>query len=225
MSESVRRRGDKSLRSQAYESFTERLLARDILPGQFVSQRELVEVTGMPLGAIRELVPRLEADGLITTIPQRGMQVAHIDLELVRNAFQLRMFLELEAAMLFAVNAPDDLIAQIRADHEAILREAENGITPDLLERAQSVDWAMHDCIIDSLDNAIISNVYRVNSVKIRLIRQERFRLSENLLHTVIKDHLAIIDGFENRDPEQAVSALRKHLENARGRAIGLGEM
>jgi DNA-binding GntR family transcriptional regulator len=225
MSESVRRRGDKSLRSQAYESFTERLLARDILPGQFVSQRELVEVTGMPLGAIRELVPRLEADGLITTIPQRGMQVAHIDLELVRNAFQLRMFLELEAAMLFAVNAPDDLIAQIRADHEAILREAENGITPDLLERAQSVDWAMHDCIIDSLDNAIISNVYRVNSVKIRLIRQERFRLSENLLHTVIKDHLAIIDGFENRDPEQAVAALRKHLENARGRAIGLGEM
>ena len=34
----------------------------------------------MSLGAIRELIPRLEADGLITTVPQRGMQIAHVDL-------------------------------------------------------------------------------------------------------------------------------------------------
>jgi DNA-binding GntR family transcriptional regulator len=37
------RRGAPKLREQAYASFTEHLLARDIRPGQFVSQRELVE--------------------------------------------------------------------------------------------------------------------------------------------------------------------------------------
>ena len=58
------------------ESFTRKLLASAIRPGQFISQRELVELTGMPLGAIRELIPRLEAEGLIKTVPQRGMQVA-----------------------------------------------------------------------------------------------------------------------------------------------------
>ena len=51
-------------------------------PGQFISQRELVELTGLPLGAIRELVPRLEAEGLIKTVPQRGMLVAHVDVSL-----------------------------------------------------------------------------------------------------------------------------------------------
>jgi len=70
------------LREQAYASFTRHLLARDLLPGQFVSQRELVAFTGLPLGAIREIVPRLEAEGLLTTIPQRGMQIAHIDVQL-----------------------------------------------------------------------------------------------------------------------------------------------
>ncbi len=53
------------LRDQAYQRFTRGLLAREIRAGQFVSQRELTELTGMPLGAIRELIPRLEADGLI----------------------------------------------------------------------------------------------------------------------------------------------------------------
>ena len=62
-----------TLREKAYASFTRHLLARDLKPGQFVSQRELVAFTGLPLGAIREIVPRLEAEGLLTTIPQRGM--------------------------------------------------------------------------------------------------------------------------------------------------------
>jgi DNA-binding GntR family transcriptional regulator len=135
------------------------------------------------------------------------------------------MFLELEAAALFTINATDAMIGKIRAAHESVLKDAEKGITPELLERAQTVDWSLHDCIIDSLDNAIISNVYRVNSVKIRLIRQERFRLNEKLLTNVMNDHLEIINGFESRDPDRAVTALRRHLDNARGRALGLGEM
>ncbi|MDP2699411.1 GntR family transcriptional regulator [Thalassospira sp.] len=225
MTEATKPVGERSLREQAYDSFTTRLLSREIRPGQFVSQRELATITGMPLGAIREMVPRLEADGLISTVPQRGMQIAHIDLKLVRNAFQLRLFLEAEAAALFAIKAPDDLLAQMRARHEDVLARARQGITPDLLEHAQVVDWSLHDSIIDALDNEIISNVYRVNSLKIRLIRQERFRLNENLLTTVMQDHLAIISAFEQRDPDLAVKNLQRHLENARGRALGLGEM
>ncbi|MFH1805863.1 MAG: GntR family transcriptional regulator [Pseudomonadota bacterium] len=225
MTEATKPVGERSLREQAYDSFTTRLLSREIRPGQFVSQRELATITGMPLGAIREMVPRLEADGLISTVPQRGMQIAHIDLKLVRNAFQLRLFLEAEAAALFAIKAPDDLLAQMRARHEDVLDRARQGITPDLLEQAQVVDWSLHDSIIDALDNEIISNVYRVNSLKIRLIRQERFRLNENLLTTVMQDHLAIISAFEQRNPDLAVKNLQRHLENARGRALGLGEM
>ena len=114
------------LRERAYASFTERLLAREIKPGQFVTQRELVAMTGFPLGAIRELVPRLEAEGLIKTVPQRGMQVAHVDLNLIRNAFQFRLFLEKEATALYTRNATDAEIAEQRARHEAIIARAES---------------------------------------------------------------------------------------------------
>ena len=82
------------LREQAYVGYTRSLLANEIKPGQFITQRELVAITGLPLGAIRELVPRLEAEGLIRTAPHRGMQVPQVDINLVRNAFQFRLFLE-----------------------------------------------------------------------------------------------------------------------------------
>lgn len=208
------------LRDQAYDSFTDNLLSRKILPGQFITQRELSALTSMPLGAIRELIPRLEADGLLKTVPQRGMQITHIDLDLIRNAFQLRFILEMEAVEQFALNATDEECAVLEKTHRDILDEAKSGITNALVERAQNVDWAFHETLIDHLQNRIISDIYRVNSIKIRLIRQELIRIQPEIVLSVIGDHLKIITALSAKDPTKAKAALSEHLENSRRRAL-----
>jgi len=208
------------LREKAYHSFTERLLAQQIRPGQFISQRELVAITGMPLGAIRELVPRLEAEGLIKTVPQRGMQVAHIDVDLIRNAFQLRLILEKEAAAFFARNASDEEIEAVRAAHRTLTEDARHEMGMDLARRAQAIDWAFHDTLIDRLGNEIISKVYRVNSLRIRLISQERVRIFPELVMSVLEEHTAILDSLARRDPDGAVAAMEAHIGSARSRAL-----
>lgn len=218
----AREGGEPKLRDLAYASFTERLLAREIKPGQFVSQRELVEITGLPLGAIRELIPRLEAEGLITTVPQRGMQVAHVDIDLIRNAFQFRLFLEREATALFAAAASADLVAALRGAHEEIVARAKAGGDPDLVRDAEEVDRRLHQTIIDHLDNAIISQAYRVNWIKIKLIRRDETRLYENLIVPVMADHLKVIAAIEARDPAAAAAAISDHITNARNRALDL---
>ncbi len=214
--------GGAKLRDRAYDSFTERLLSREIRPGQFVSQRELVELTGFPLGAIRELVPRLESEGLITTIPQRGMQVAHVDLSLIRNAFQFRLFIEREAVTIFTESAPDDAIAAQRAAHEAIVERAGKGIDARLIETAQLVDLAFHEAIIAHLGNEIISQAYRVNWIKIRLIRHHETGLLPELVIPVMHQHLAIIGAIEARDAERARAKMTAHIEGSRERALRL---
>lgn len=208
------------LRERAYASFTERLLARDIRPGQFVTQRELVAMTGFPLGAIRELVPRLEAEGLIKTVPQRGMQVAHVDLNLIRNAFQFRLFLESQATALYTETASDEEIAIQRARHEAIVARAEAGGDDKLVEDAEDVDRLLHEAIIDHLDNDIVSQAFRVTWLKIRLIRQYETRIQNHIVVPVMRDHLKIIAAIESRDPAAATDAMSEHIGNARTRAM-----
>ena len=214
-----------NLREKAYESFTHHLLARDIRPGQFISQRELVELTGLPLGAIRELIPRLEAEGLIKTMPQRGMLVAHVDLNLIRDAFQFRLFMEREAIGIFTAEASESTLARLRESHEQVIAECTGrvgDVSPDLVARAQAVDWDLHWTIVNSLGNAIIADAYRVNSIKVRLIRQEQTLLSEALLLPVMQEHLAVIAAIETRDPAQAVEALTAHILSAKNRALGI---
>jgi DNA-binding GntR family transcriptional regulator len=209
-----------TLREKAYESFTRHLLARDVRPGQFVSQRRLVELTGLTLGAIRELIPRLEAEGLIKTVPQRGLQIAHIDLNLIREAFQLRVFLEKEAVALFTKSASDDAVARLVKQHREIADAIRNGDASHELEvHAQAVDWGMHDAFIDALGNTIISNAYRVNSIKMRLISQDRFRI-DGRVGPVMGEHLSVLEAIERRSVEDAVNSLVAHISHARDRAL-----
>lgn len=211
------------LRDRAYESFRQHLLAMDLRPGQFISQRELVALTGLTLGAIREMIPRLEADGLIVTVPKRGLQIAAMDLKLIRNAFELRRILECEAVAVFTRHATDADIAALMAAHRAVLARAEAGDrSRELLDQAQTTDWEMHETLIEALGNEVIRNIYRVNALKVRLARLEQSLLSESTLLSSLREHALVLDAIAARDVPGAVGALRAHIESAHLRVLGI---
>ena len=212
-----------SLRARAYESFRQQILEANVHPGQFISQRELVQLLGMPLGAVRELIPRLEAEGLLRTVPHRGLQIAHVDLALITNAFQLRLVLEREAALRFCATVSSADLAAIEDAHRRIVERATQGpIDAALLTDAQTVDWGLHDLMIDALGNSLISEMYRVNSLRVRLIRLERAMLSEDALLPAMEEHLWFIDALKRRDAPQVAARLSHHIESAHRRVLGL---
>jgi DNA-binding GntR family transcriptional regulator len=212
-----------SLRARAYESFRQQILEANIRPGQFISQRELMQLLDMPLGAVRELIPRLEAEGLLRTVPQRGLQIAHVDLALIKNAFQLRLLLEREAAANFCTAVSDADLAAIEQAHQRIVQRAKKGpIDAALLTDAQTVDWGLHDLMIDALGNALISEMYRVNSLRVRLIRLERAMLSDDALLPAMQEHLWFIEALKRRDASQVAARLTHHIESAHRRVLGL---
>ena len=212
-----------SLRAQAYESFQQQIVEANIRPGQFVSQRELMQLLGMPLGAVRELIPRLEAEGLLKTVPQRGLQVAHVDLKLINNAFQLRKLLEREAASRFVSTVSDVNLAAIEQAHLSIVKRArKSAIDHDLLKDATAVDWGLHDMMVDALGNELISEVYRINSLRVRLIRLESSTLSASVLVPAMQEHLWFIQALKQRDAPAVVERLSHHIESAHRRVLGL---
>ena len=213
----------QSQRAKAYENFRQQILEANIRPGQFISQRELVQLLDMPLGAVRELIPRLEAEGLLRTVPQRGLQIAHVDLALINNAFQLRLVLEREAASRFCATVSDTDLAAIEEAHLRIVRRARSAKIDDhLLTDATTVDWGLHDLMIDALGNPLISEMYRVNSLRVRLIRLERAMLSEDALLPAMEEHLWFIDALKRRDAQAVAQRLTHHIESAHRRVLGL---
>jgi DNA-binding GntR family transcriptional regulator len=214
---------DLTLRAQAYRKFVDALVSRNIKPGEFVTQKKLIELTGFPLGAVREMIPRLEGDGLISTLNRRGLQIAYVDVELVRNAYQLRLIIEKEAVVQYIRSASDEDIRKIEEGHRSILKQIANTSTVPqaVADEAQALDWDFHDTIVESMHNEIVSNVYRVNSIKIRLTYQDRLRLTSHNLTRVMAEHMAVIEAIKKRDEDAAVRALTFHIETSRAVALG----
>lgn len=210
-----------SQRARAYQGFTQQILSGNIRPGQFVSQRELMTLLDMPLGAVREMIPRLEAGGLVKTVPQRGLQIAHVDLKLVRNAFQVRSLIEREAVRHFTASVSAAELEAITASHQDILQRA-SADQPDatLLDDAQAVDWGLHDRMVDALGNEIISEIYRVNSLRVRLIKLEQSVITPARLIPAMQEHLRFIAALQQRDAAAAEQLLEAHLDSARHRVL-----
>ena len=86
----------------AYARFKESLFARRIPIGATVTQAELVELLEVPIGPLREALQVLENDGLLTMLPRSGIRIVKPGMSLMKDSFQLRRILELEAVRKYA---------------------------------------------------------------------------------------------------------------------------
>ena len=213
------------LSDSAYQKFKEHLFSGDIRPGQFISQRELVKMTGIPLGPVREAFQRLEVEGLVQIVPQRGIQVIEAGLRLIRDTYQLRMLIEKEAAAKFAENAGDEEIGALEQSHRSIIERAErDGLDDTLLNDAQDVDWSLHDTIVAALGNAIVLKIHQINNDRIKLIRLAHGKLTlitPGTFKHAMGEHMAVIEAFKQHDAAAAAEAIEDHLSTAMRRALG----
>jgi DNA-binding GntR family transcriptional regulator len=210
-----------SLRQAAYDSIEELLNSGALRPGHVVSQRELVEKTGLTLGSVREAIPRLEAEGLLQTLPKRGLMIPSLDVGYVRDAYQLRMIMELAAIPQAIANLPAALIDEWIALHEAAASDLVDGPNVAAANLVQRIDWAMHGAIIAATGNRLMENVHRVTAIKVRMAVQSHIRVTPNNAARVIREHLDFLRPLKRGDVELATNALRKHIDNSMTIALG----
>lgn len=214
--------GLTSVKKAAYDRFRQELLAGRIRAGQVLSQRDLVAILKLSIGALRELLPRLEAEGLLTVMPQRGIQITTIDLPMIRDAYQMRMAFEREATLHAVERMPDAILDAQRHLHQSILERLQTDTSSALFDEGQEIDSNFHDLLIGFTDNELLIQAYDVNSIRVRLIKLDRIRLSVDTLPAAFSDHLAIIDAIRERDRIKAAAAMEAHIRNARERALAL---
>lgn len=203
----------------AYEEFKHKLLTGELLPGQFVTQKELAALADVPIAAAREAIQKLEHESLLKVHPQRGIQITDITVEFIRNAFGLRMSLEKDAVQKFAAGDNIAMCQEMLRETQSVLDEAASKPSEDVLERAVELDWRLHDDIMSSLNNRLITEVYQINAARLRLIKINN-RLTPVRVAGALQEHIEILEHCIAQNPEGAALAMEKHINTAMDRAI-----
>lgn len=212
------------MRTDAYRQFKKCLFSGQLKAGQFVSQRELALLLGVPLNPIREAIRQLESEGLINVYPQKGVQIVEGDPKTINDAHDYRLLLDSTAILEFAANPPIEMIKGLERDCE----EAIDALicTPDgatVLNSSLEVAWDFHEAIIDHLGNQIFSHHYRLNSARIRLFRSYTYRnrIKEQLVPS-LRRHLAILEACSDRNKKEAVRLITEDVETSRRLTLGV---
>jgi DNA-binding GntR family transcriptional regulator len=75
--------------------------------------------------------------------------------------------------------------------------------------------------MVDALGNEIVSEIYRVNSMRVRLIKLEHSVITPARLIPAMQEHLRFIAALQRRDATVAAELLGVHLRSARDRVVG----
>ena len=210
------------LSETAYRRILELLFDRRLPAGAFVSQNELVRLTGVPVAPLRDALRVLETEGVLTIQPRSGIQFVKPGLELTKSTYQFRTVIERAAVRVFAETAQDDVLAALKQSHAALQRRIEkDGLNKNALAELERLEGQLHNSVIGILQNPLIESSYRRIHNYLRLVRLDR-KLTVPLALRSIREHLAIIDACQARNPDAAEASLLAHFTAALQRHMGL---
>lgn len=209
------------LRDDAYKLFKRRLLAGDLKPGQFVTQKELADMIGVSMNPAREAIQRLQFERLLEVYPKRGIQIAVADPKTINDAYDFRVLMETQAIRRFAERAPVERIHKMLEATESLAHTfASSPDSEDVLLDTAEGDWNFHEEIIDFLGNQFISEHFRLNSARIRLCQRNNGQ-SRQRLGPALEEHRELLGACEKRQVAAAAKLINRHIETSRAFALG----
>ncbi|MEX0305275.1 MAG: GntR family transcriptional regulator [Leisingera sp.] len=200
------------LADRAQEALWAALRSGALRAGQFLSMPQLVTLLDYPLAAVREAVKQASSQGLLITLPKRGIQVMEASPEIIRDCLDFRMVLDQEGARRRVADGSYAGLEALKERHQQMLEAARSNAGSDLPPQAIQVDLSLHDFLAAGLENAQLAAAYNANRMRIAIIQNARPFLQVRIV-SAMEEHLAVIDALESRDAQAAAAAIRHHCE------------
>jgi GntR family transcriptional regulator, rspAB operon transcriptional repressor len=198
----------KTLPEQIAEQLRRAILRGDLEPGYPIKERDRaadLEVSRTPM---REAIRILAKEGLVILRPSRSPIVANPSLKEITDAIDVLRALELLSGELACERADTDEIAGIREIHERMTASYDAIDTLDLFE----MDMSFHRSIANAAHNPSLAETH--HAYLARLWRARYLSASQQMSRDrVLRQHGAILESLERRDPERMQAEVRAHLE------------
>jgi DNA-binding GntR family transcriptional regulator len=203
------------LSERAYYSIKEAIVTFKVRPGEILTTGGLAEQLNISRTPVREALLRLQLDGLVTLLPQKGAEVNNITADDIREIYELRIILESYATEVAVTKLTDADLSNL----ESIMQTAEDAFQRG--ERKFASDTARE------LHNILIA---KVNNQRMRKLLDElddhykRIRLVSTLipgrLEKSFEQHKVIVAALKARDSAGSEKAMADHLISVRDETL-----
>ena len=208
------------LRDKAYSTIKQKLLQRDIRPGERIREDLLAEEISMSRTPVREAISQLTTEGFIVNLPRKGLFCASIDREEMLDFLKIREALETLAVTECIERATDEEIERL----DAILINLEEALLSGARRQASDLDSQFHTAIAEmSKSKKLIRFISEMSDFMSLARSKERPDLTAEEKGMSISQHQEILSAIRQRDIQKAVEAVRVNIRGMK-RKLGLEE-
>ena len=190
------------------------ILQGKLKPGEKLTEQRVCKEYVVSRTPVREAFQKLENDGLIETIPNRGAFVVGVSDRDISDMYELRRAYE-ELAVRWAIERiTDEEFEQLKEAYEFMEFYTMKKDIPKML----NINIQFHQIIYNAAHNRMLLHTLTNFQVYTKQRRGEK-TYADNYLEEVLAEHQEIFQAFVDHDAEAGAAAVGRHLENAKKRA------
>ncbi|WLS79002.1 GntR family transcriptional regulator [Erwinia pyri] len=179
-----------------------------LLPGDRVSEPDLVTRLGMSRVPIREALRILESQGIVSSEPYKGIRLMEISHQRLEQIIDVRVPLETLAcrrAIEAGRNGPREIRTLNQSVEELLLMQQRNDVYG-----FASADTAFHRVLCSFAMNPVLSNLWESIARQLTVI----FGLSTmgKSMSAIIEEHQRLVDVFAEGDIRKMAEEIEQHI-------------
>jgi DNA-binding GntR family transcriptional regulator len=210
--------GKSSLSEQVYERLKHEIISGNLAPGEKLNIHDLAHLLQVSRTPVKEAINRLAHQGLVTVRSRKATFVSSIEVEQIRQVFDVRLMIELWGAE----RAYQEREFLDLARMKEILTECGSLFSAEIAfgyKEFTEADMEFHRSIVRAAQNVQLSNLYDSLSVHIQAMRVYWGQARRPALDSH-NEHLAIFKSFQDGSWEDVKHAMTTHIIRSRDDVI-----
>ncbi|WP_213974330.1 GntR family transcriptional regulator [Tepidanaerobacter acetatoxydans] len=200
-----------SLRARIYNSLKKSILDGTYKHGESLIEMKLAKELGVSRTPIREALRQLELEGLVSSIPNKGVIVEGVTLQDIDDIYTIRKTIEGLAARWAAEKISDAQLKKLKDILDLMEFYTKKGNT----EKLSELDSKFHDIIFQASNSRPLESVLTNFHQFIQRARLISVKAEGRAIHS-LKEHRDIYDALAAHDADTAEKAMTNHVGNAR---------
>lgn len=200
----------------AYKVIKEKILSGELPPPTTISEEALQAELKISRTPIREALRTLRKEGFVEIYPRKGIIVAPISLDLLKDIYDVRLAIEPIVARRACGKIPDEVLHKFK---DKLINPPKSLVQDAELSRYyNTLDSELHRALSKYAQNRFFTESMALVADHERRIRNMTFNPATN--DVVTAEHLAMIDALLARDEQTLAELATHHVENAKKKAF-----
>jgi DNA-binding GntR family transcriptional regulator len=200
-----------TLVEQVVNAIVSEIVDGDLPANSRLIQDELARAYGVSRQPVQQALLLLRDRGMVREAPGRGLIVSPLDVDFVRNLYELRAMLDGLAARLAAERGSERAKNEGQVYLDAGRDAVESGSLHDQIE----ADMRFHGFINELSGNSLIGETTAPHWPYLRRVMGEVLRDDAQMPRTILGEHVAILDAIIAGKAAEAEQLSRDHISRA----------